>query len=189
MPKAAKPYKEAGAWCMRRRIRGEDLYVCGCENAKEAREEMEKKVKAISARHKPFGLGPANTTVAQAILDYGLQTLPFLKGAKQECGRINRYLRPAGLPTLRVVELDHQACEERTAEAAESDKPMGIRRQNTTGQVYFEVHTVEAGTARKIPQGLGTHRRTLAEKSAGSDLLRERLARRDMESVSRYHVQ
>lgn len=78
MPKVAKPYREAGAWSLRRRIKGEHFYVCGCESQAQACDEMVKKVKAVSGRQKPWGLGPEQTTVGQALLDYGLQTLPFL---------------------------------------------------------------------------------------------------------------
>ena len=189
MPKVAKPFKEAGAWSLRRRIKGEDFYVCGCESSAEARAQMDKKLKAVNARQKPWGLGPEETTVGQSLLDYGLQTLPFLKGARQECNRINRYLRAAGLPTLRVVPLDERASDAHTEAATRSERPKGIRRQNKAGQVYWEVVTTPPTTDRKIPKGLGGHRRQLAKKSEGSDLLRERLARRDVESTCRYHVQ
>lgn len=189
MPKVAKPYKEAGAWSLRRRIKGEDFYVCGCESQAQARAEMDKKVKAVSGRQKPWGLGPEQTTVGQALLDYGLQTLPFLKGARQECNRINRYLRAAGLSNLRVVPLDEKASEAHTEAAAEAARPKGIRRQNKAGHVYFEVVAVPPQADRKVPKGLGGHRQKLAKKSEGSDLMRERLARRDVASVCRYHVQ
>lgn len=189
MPKVAKPYREAGAWSLRRRIKGEEFYVCGCETQAQAREEMNKKVQAIDGRQKPWGLGPAQTTIGQALLDYGLQTLPFLKGARQERDRINRYLRAAGLSTLRVVPIDPETSDARAEAAAEAPGPKGIRRQNKAGHVYWEVFVDPPSTSRKIPNGLGAHRRQLAVKSQGSELLRERLARRDVQSTCRYHVQ
>lgn len=191
MPKVAKPYKEGNGWCLRRRIKGEEFFVSGEVTAKAAKDEMDRLVRAAGGRHKPFGLGPAQTTLAQGLQDYGLQTLPFLKGAPQECNRINVYLRAADMPILQVAKLN---ADESTAEAArlkDAGTLLGIRRQNKTHQVYFRV-TVDGakpGGERRIAPGLGAHRQAQAEQSADSDRQRSRLARSDVDSLTRYQLQ
>lgn len=167
MPKAAKPYQEGATWSMRRRVLGQDLYVSGKPNKTAAAKAMEALVAPLVARGRPKGWGPSNTTLAQSLLDYALESLPFRKGAVQDANRINRWLRAAGLPTL------------------------AIRANEDPGQPgnLFEVTLEEPKTQRTVPQGLQGHRQALAQRSARSDQVRERLSRMRTGEVERYHVQ
>jgi len=111
-------------------------------------------VKAIQERGNPKGLGPHRTTVGQAIQDYGLERLPFMKGAKQEANRINKYLRAAGLQVLTVRAV---------ASAAES---AGDEAQPESAGRLFEVALGSVGK-RVIPKGLFGHRGDLADCRSG----------------------
>lgn len=106
MPAEAKPYKEGSTWSMRKMVRGEPLYVSGHPNAAQAREAMAAQVALFGGAVRPFKKGPFKTTLAEAMFEFALSRLPRLKGARQESGRINTYLRLAGLPTVKVVALE-----------------------------------------------------------------------------------
>lgn len=181
MPKQAKPFKEGAGWAMRRRILGQDLYVCGQKSATAARQEMEKLVDSLKGEKKPFGLGSQLTTLGQALQDFGRVHLPRLKGARQEKDRINRYLRCIGLD---VVELREPAPRQGT----EKD---GVVEKGKRGRRYFDVELVATGfnAPRKIPRGLKQHRKDQALNSFESDRLRMLLAGTAVGKVTRHQVQ
>lgn len=84
MAKSAKAFKEGAGWAMRRRVQGQDIYVCGYRTSSDAQEEMALKVGELKKLGAPKGLGPRETTVAQALQDYGMERLPYMKGAAQD---------------------------------------------------------------------------------------------------------
>lgn len=176
MAKKAAPFKQAGGWAMRRRIGGEDFYVSEKSSAAAAEREMAEKIAAKEVLGVPLGMGPSKTTVAQALADYGVEHLPFLKGAEQEARRINAYLRAAGLSTLKVVKLLRDA---------ESEQPSDQRK---AGQ-YFEVFTEPAQPQRVVPNGLGEHRQNQARQTAAAESQRSCIARMAVSEVQPYHVQ
>ena len=164
MPKKAAPFKQAGGWAMRRRVDGDEFYVSEKPSAAAAEKAMAEKVAAQKELGVPLGMGPNKTTVAQALMDYGMEHLPFLKGAEQEARRINTYLRAAGLRTLKVVRptLDAQA------EQSEDS--------NKTGQ-HFVVSLEPVRAERVVPNGLSEHRQRQARQSAAVEAQRGRIAR------------
>src|SRR5512147_545028 len=99
----AKPYKEGKTWSMRRSVFGQELFVSGCATSAAAKKEMAKRLTPLLQRGAPKGFGPQRTVVAQAMQDYGMARLRFMKGAVKEANRINKYLRAAGLATLKVT--------------------------------------------------------------------------------------
>ncbi len=178
----AKPYKEGDTWSMRRRIYGQELFESGHKTAAAAKKAMENRVAPLKKRGKPKGAGPHHTTVAQAAQDYAMERLRFMKGAVQEANRINKYLRAAGLATLKVTDGAKAVAEGKVAEMA----PVTDRKDS--GPVFF-VELVPAKPERQIPQGLGKHREKLAQATAASDEQRARISCMPMAKVQRHHVQ
>lgn len=178
MAKSAEPFLDGTYWAMRRRIKGQDLFVSGKSSAAAARKAMDKLVRELESRGKPKGQGPYRTSVAQALQDYGLECLPFLKGAVQEANRINRYLRLAGLATLKVT--PHVA-------------PPGLPEQvelplwQPKGR-YFDVTTVPAQAFRVIPRSLTKHREARQVRTCQADIERRRLALMTFADVQPYDV-
>lgn len=178
-PKAAKrgesdAYRRGEYWEMRRRYQGYDLYVSGHSSKAAARKAIRAKMTAIDEGAKPAGLGASRTTFAQALQDYALERLPYLKGADQEARRINNYLRAAGLRLLKVTrcEPDSEA-----------------KALKTGAGAYYQVELVEHAEERVIPNGLGPHRKALLTQNARTEKLRAVLASTAMSEVSRNQLQ
>jgi len=178
----AKPYKEGNTWSMRRRIFGQQLFESGHKTAAAAKKAMNDRVNPLLKRGKPKGAGPHHTTVAQAAQDYAMERLRFMKGAVQEANRINKYLRAAGLETLKVTEWAKAVDEGKVADVAPAQEG------KDSGPVFF-VELVPTKPERAIPQGLGQHREKLAKATAKSDEERERIASMMMADVQRHHMQ
>lgn len=87
----AKPYLDGKGWAVRMRIKSQDIYLSGFATEAAAKRAAAEKRQALSSVGKPKGLGPWRTSLGQALQNYGLERLPFLKGAEQEARRINRY--------------------------------------------------------------------------------------------------
>lgn len=177
MPKAASPYRENGAWAMRRRIGGRDYFVHGYATKTEARAAMEARIEGADIGSKGAHRGPATTTVAQALQDYAVERLPFLKGAPQLARRLNSWLREAGLGEVVVAPL-----------RARPSEPTDEKTSRRSAQ-HYEVTVGEPGAARRIPRGLAKHRAELQSRTARSRKLRERLATLPMAEVTRHEVQ
>lgn len=110
------------------------------------------------------GLGPNRTPVADALLQNGLETLPFKKGAVQEANRINVALRLTGRPTLRV-----------TPCAAPVGRNAAETFEKRKAQIkFFDVVQVEPGAVRRVVPSLAEHR---AEQEYMSDECRKVLTR------------
>lgn len=146
MPKKAQATKEGKTWSMRRRVLGQDFYVSGHRTKTEAEQEMKDLVDAQAALGKPKGFGPLDTTVAQALQEMALERLKFLKSAVKDANRINRWLRAAGLATLKVTpwaqsEAARKSCEE-----------LGVAPEDQG--VLFCVTLEPLAETRRIPRGL-----------------------------------
>lgn len=163
---------------------------------------MDRQLSAVGGHHKPKGLGPAQTTLAQSLQDFGRETLPFLKGAVQECNRINKYLRGVGLATLKAVKLRPSTAPDpqqgttpanQAADGSETagDAATGTSSKHTGKPAHFRIDLVPvaANGARCVPRGLKRHREELSKSTAGSDQLRARLARLDVDCIARHQVQ
>ena len=179
MAKVAKPYKEGSGWSIRRRLFGQQLFESGHATGAAAKKAMDKLVQGLEGRGKPKGLGPRRTTLAQAMQDMGMERLPFMKGAKQEANRFNRFLRAAGLATLKVTPW--------VPAGSEQAGPAGVDR-NGRGQLYV-VELEPPKPKRTIPRGLAAHRAELSGQTAQAETLRETLARMTFADVQAYHVQ
>ena len=70
-----------------------DKLLSGQPSTTAAAQAAKEFLHGLETKGKPLGLGPHATTLAQALSDWGLQRLPFLKSAPQMQRRINRYLR------------------------------------------------------------------------------------------------
>lgn len=171
----ATPYLHGTGYSMRKQYCGHDLFVSGFKTQAAARKAMAKKVAAVDLNRLPVGAGPKKTSLAQALQDYAVEHLPFLKGAEQEARRINNYLRAAGLRLLKVTKAKARA-------ENESDPKTGKG-------VYFDVELVAHTTERVIPQGLGQHRKALLNANARTDKFRAVLACTPMQDISRDLVQ
>lgn len=87
----AKPYKEGKGWAVRVRCKGQDTYLKGFKTEAAARKAAEEQRVSIAKSGQPARLGPQRTSVALAIQAYAKERLPFLKGARQDAQRLNRY--------------------------------------------------------------------------------------------------
>jgi len=160
-------YKEGNTYSARLRQDGHDVYVSGFKKKKEAVAEAARQLAIRLRGGRPKGNGPARTTLAQAMQDYGIERLPFLKGAQQEARRVNKYLRAARLPLLEVNPVPEDA---------------------KTG-AYFKVSLQPFTEERSVPNGLHRHRKNLLTQTADSDKHRAVLATKKMTEVQRYDVQ
>lgn len=166
--KQATPYKHGKGYAMRKQHEGHDLFVSGFKTQAAARKAMGKRVAAIEKNRRPIGAGP-KTSLAQALQDYAMNHLPFLKGAEQEARRINNYLRAAGLRLLKVTK----------AKASTGVDP------KTGSGCYFDVELVAHTSERVIPQGLGQHRKALLTANARTEKFRAVLASMSMKDINR----
>ena len=167
----AKPYLEGKVWSIRFQVRQQTIYLTGFTSKTKATEAAEEKRQAILGKGKQSGAGPERTTLAEALQTYALEKLPALKGAYQEGNRINRYLRAAGLDTLKVTQ-------------------PGPDSRVTTGKTrIWHVELVAAEPSRSIPNSLRKHRQTQSQRTDTSDQLRAQLARTRVSEVTRHQVQ
>lgn len=176
----AKPILEGKGWSIRSRTRYGEFTESGFRSAGAARAALKTFLDARQTVGKPFRLGPERTTTGQAMQDYGLLKLPFMKGALAETNRINRYLRTCGLATL-VAEPITDWCD-RTGKPIPADDARGKC-------VYFHVALEAPNGVRPIPRGLREHRSELTLRASDSDRLREKIARMAFAKVERFHIQ
>lgn len=164
---AVKPYREGAVWSFRLRLRGESIYRTGFPTAADASRECaalrQKLIDQAGGRAKHDG--PWRTTLAQALQLYGLERLPFRKGAKQDANRINRYLRTVGLYCIAVAKLEGG------------------------GNMFWSVGLTEATGTRIIPKGLEAHREAQASRTAATDRLITELARVPVAEIKAYQLQ
>lgn len=165
----ATPYLHGRGFAMRKQQDGQSVFVSGYKTQSAAKKAMAKKLAAIGSNRKPIGAGPKRTSLAQALQDYAVEHLPYLKGAEQEARRINAYLRPAGLRLLKVT---------KSKSSAEHEPKTGKGS-------YFDVELVPHTDERVIPKGLGQHRKALLNASARTDKFRAVLAGKPMEDITR----
>lgn len=163
----AKAYQEGAAYSARVRRAGHDVYVSGFKTKRAAEDAAVQRFTELRDNGKPQGKGPGSTTLGEALQTYGLERLPYLKGASQEAQRINRFLRNAEMDTL-VVRRLHAADE---------------------SGAYFAVTLEPFLSERRIPRGLHEHRRKLLNKSADTNKLKGVLVTMYMSEVTRSHLQ
>lgn len=168
---SARPYLEGKGYAMRKRYKGNDIYVSGCKTEAAAETAVRRKLTAIDNHVKASGRGADKTTLAQGLQDYAVRQLPFLKGAVQEARRINHYLRYAGLETLVVTP---HVEEEEQQQAVKSGDP-----------VHFEVTLAPPATTRAIANGLHAHRKAQMTQNARTEKYRAVLATTAMGEVTR----
>ncbi|WP_374404693.1 tyrosine-type recombinase/integrase [Niveibacterium sp.] len=188
----AEPYREGRGWAMRQRHRGQDFYVSGQASAAAARRAMAAAIALAHEGGSPDGHAARRTSLAQALQRYGLERLPTMKGARQEAGRINRYLRSVGLETLVVRPVAGDAAEPDAgqSEGASATLAHPARNRLRKAPVVHWVVTLAPPTAtRPVPKGLAGTRSTLARLSENSDRLRAQLASRPVGDVHRADVQ
>lgn len=166
----AKAYEEGSGWAMRQRYEGHDIYKSGHKSKRGVEDAVRDEIALIKKKKLPKGLGPEGTTAAQAMQDYALERLPFKKGAVQEAVRMNHYLRAAGLQTLVTTKLERP-------------------NPSDTDTVYFKVTLAEHTDIRKIPSGLGNHRKAQMTKTADARKHRAVLAGMAMQAIQRADIQ
>lgn len=177
-PKGAKrvdsqPYLHGKGWAIRRSYKGRSIFLSGFKTPAALKKELNRRLTSIDNNELPVGAGAPKTSLAQALQDYGMARLPFLKGAEQEARRINAYLRPAGLRLLNVEPLPNQ---------------VDVPGKSGKG-AHFQVTLVPHSDERVIPKGLGAHRKALLNANAKSDKRRAVLASTAMADVTRDDVQ
>lgn len=166
---SVKPYKEGAVWSFRLRLRGESIYRTGFPSDAAASRECaalrQKLLDEATGRAKHDG--PWRTTLAQALQLYALERLPFLKGARQDANRINRYLRAAGLACVQI------------------SKPERI----ASGSMFWSVSLREATPVRKIPKGLKAHRAAQVERTESTDRQISTLALTSVAEIRAHQLQ
>lgn len=173
----AKAYEESpGNWSARARRDGCDIFISGFKTQAAAEKELRHRVAYMEKHGKPYGKGPDQTTVAEAMQQHALKHLPSLKGADQEARRINKYLRAAKLGTLELTPM------------CEVTDPKLLAKGACTGK-YFAVYLKPYTSSRVIPQGLEQHRTLLLTKTGGSDRQRAVIAKMKMSEVNHDHLQ
>lgn len=184
----AQPYRTGkDVWSVRIRRNGHDVFISGLRSVQDARRAQAQYLEALQAKGQPAGRGPHATTLAQALSDWAVQRLPFLKSAPQLQRRVNRYLRLAELPLIVLQKIPGEAAED----AAQRAKP-GRRRKRATRLQHFVVRvqdTHERDGERRIVASLRDHRARRALATARSDRVRRRLANRAVADISRNDVQ
>lgn len=180
----AEPFKEGAGWAYRIRKYGLDEYMAGFATKAAAEKAMVRREREIESRDKPKGRGPTSTSLGVAIMDYGLERLPYLKGASQEANRLNHYLRPLGLPVLKVKKLA----------VNRDDLKVKMRDEKGAQTAYWEVELVREGNPdapgrRKIPNGLHKHRAKLELQGAATQKKRAWLASRMVADITKYDLQ
>lgn len=165
---AVKPYREGDTWSFRLRIKGQDIYQTGFDSEAKARRECERLRQKLLDSGAPKHGGPWKNTLALALQIYGMERLPFLKGAPQEANRINRFLRAAGLDVLTVTELAN-----------------GVGGKG----VYYEVTLVSGDIPRKIPNSLKAHRQRQSEGAERTDRVIRQLAKTPVAEIRSYQMQ
>ncbi len=164
----AQPFKDGKTWSVRVRAKGHDIFLSGFKTARDAQASAERKrVEILDGFATQHG-GAKQHTVAQALYRYGVERLPYQKGADKEANRINRYLEPAGLGRLTCGKVEASA--------------LGAQTR------YWEV-THTADVARRVPNGLNEHRKKQKADSARSEKARGVLARMAMSDVRPFDIQ
>ncbi|MDQ3060076.1 MAG: site-specific integrase [Pseudomonadota bacterium] len=172
----AKAYKEGKGWSQRTRYQGHDIYVSGKKTEAAAQKETRARLTAIDKNAVPAGRGPHQTTLAQALQNYALDRLPFLKGAVQEAVRMNKYLRDARLATLVVTR------------CAPEGQNQNQDPEDDDG-AYFKVTLAPYSAQRSIPNGLGAHRAVQLTENARTEKHRAIIAGKTMSRVTRQDLQ
>lgn len=165
----AKPYREGKGWAVRVRCKGQDIYLKNFKTEAAARKAAEEQRVSIAKSGQPARLGPQRTSVALAIQAYAKERLPFLKGARQDAQRLNRYLRAVGLEVISLTPARKSSAE--------------------GGAVYWKVSLVDEPAERHVPNSLKKHRDAQRNKGARSETLRLHLARTAMADVTPHQVQ
>lgn len=171
---APRPYKEGIGWAMRQQYKNNDVYVSGCKTAEAATKALRRKLVYIDNNMKAAGRGADKTTLAQALQDYALGRLPFLKGAEQEARRINHYLRYARLQTLVATPHIGQPTD---------------GKGKTGDTIYFDITLEEHTDERKIVNSLKKHRKAQMTSNARTEKYRAVLATTAVSAVSRNMLQ
>lgn len=173
MAKNAKPFQKNGAWAYRATIGGIRQFHGDFATEALAVADRDRRLAEYTVFDTPEGDGPDLTTLATALTNYALQTLPKKKSARQEIDRINRYQRAVNRPTLKA-----------SKHAAEPSLKARMRESTTPDLVIFKITQQPPTAARKVPRSLHIHRETLAKESAKTDYLRKTLAQTKMSEVS-----
>lgn len=163
----AKPFEDGRGWAFRLRIRGQDIYRSGFASEAEARRVQAEIRVGVEKEGKATGIGPFKTTLAAAFMNYARERLPYLKAARQDAQRINRYLRPFGLPIIVLTEIEHV------------DEPVSV---------YWDVSFIHE-SERSIPNSLTLHRAEQERASSRSAQQRARLAGMKMADVTTHDLQ
>lgn len=172
----ASPYKEGIGWCIREFYKNHEIYISGCATRKALSTKLNARRTAIDKNQLPVGMGPDRTTVAQALQDYALERLPFMKGAVQEARRMNHYLRYAGLQLLVVTKL--QGASTLTPEKTKSGHG-----------AYFNVTLEPYKAERQIVGSLLAHRRQQLTQNARTEKYRAVIATTAVGKVTRKLLQ
>jgi len=171
----AKPYKEGKTWSIRVRVGGQDIYRPGFKSSSQASKEAERLRQLASNVAKPAHHGPWATTVSEALQLYAQERLPFMKGAVQDACKINRYLRPLGLDTIKVTSA-HQ-------------ENIHAKRGDPNKILHWTIELEIQSAERHIPNSLVAHRQAQAAQKGETDRLRKQIAQTPAAQVTKYQLQ
>lgn len=159
----AKPYKEGSTWSFRLRRKVGEIYQNGFATKQDAQKAINEIDFASKSQRNIIGDGPHKTTLAKAMQNFGLEKLPHLKGARQDAGRLNKFIRFAGLAILELTAAN--------------------------GHAHHTVSLKQENGIRNIPNSLKDNRDALSIKSEESDRLRFQLARTKMADITPHQIQ
>lgn len=163
----AKPYREGSGWAVRVRVRGEDIYLSGFKTCREAEAAAQQQVAQLRDPGHATPTGPTRTTLAQAMLAYAEERLPFLKGARQDLQRMNTYLRLGDCETLAAHPLGADDTSRRNARV-----------------LHMRIERLPRAAQRRVVASLREHRTTQSARAAHSTRVRRELARTCMADIS-----
>ncbi len=96
--------KKSDGWAARIRMRGRpEAYESGFRTKQDAKDWAAEHEAALRKSPKMKGMGPKNTTLAQALTDYVKAVTSKQKGCLQTLSKVNKYRVAAGLLPLKAV--------------------------------------------------------------------------------------
>jgi hypothetical protein len=181
----ANPYREGKSWSIRAQYKHQEIYQSGFASPAAAKRYVEQRKADIDKFGRPAKLGPDKTVLAVALSDYGLERLPYLKGARQDAQRINNYLRACKLPVIKLTPLTVPIEELLGDEAATID---GCQKSKVIPKIRYWTVALVDETERHICNSLKEHRASQEKAAALVNRERARLARMRVGDVCTYHI-
>lgn len=177
--------KQTGKYTARIRLKVGEAYESGFETKREARAWAEETEALMANQQGPMkGLGPRKTTLGAALWAYAHDAMVNQKGCLQALCKVNKYLRAAGLPTLRAT----------LVQGGLTFAPHGKgHAQQGQGEVASTLFTLQEDAVKPVfqaPRQAAFAQRADANqlRDAGPQAVRERLSRMLVADIRGFHI-